>query len=224
MIKKLLAILTAGLLAMGLLVSQAGAQVLNGADCVFTFDKTGVGTSNPLSDAITWGTMSLTDDGNNIQVEFDLTSGYNITRIYLNYDFASGPTLTSLTLSNSSSSTIAFNPNGVNVDGYNVLGNSAGFFDIELLTPSGFSSSGTLSSGLNDLDPSLFAVPSLGDDFATYDIYAALFIDGGITGGTRWIFASTVECAPVPEPSTMLLLGAGLAGLAGVTWRRRKNG
>jgi hypothetical protein len=210
MIKKLLAILAAGLLAVGLLVSQAGAQVLNGADCVFTFDKTGVGTSNPLSDAFTWGTMSLTDDGNNIQVEFagDLTN-YSIAAIWLNYDFGSGPSLTNLTLA--STWTANIDENGINADGYF----SAGNFDIQINT-SGVPN-GILSSVSTDLDPSLFAVPN------NNDLYAALWIRSS-TLGDRFIFASTAECAPVPEPSTLLLLGAGLACLAGVTWRRRKNG
>ena len=50
--------------------------------------------------------------------------------------------------------------------------------------------------------------------------YSGLFTGdlGSITGGT---FTYTGGSAPVPEPSTMLLLASGLAGLA--IWRRKQN-
>ena len=218
MIKKLLAILTAGLLAVGLLVSQAGAQVLNGADCVFTFDRTYAGGGN-LSDplAVPLGTMSFTDVGNEIEVNIALDSTYtSISGLFLNYDFGSGPALTTLTLSNSTTWTAGVVANDVPADGY------SGRFDMKLSSGSTTQSlpfSGTLSlnGGLTNIDPSFFLQMDTNNL-----VYAAMLVN--FEGGSRYIFASTAECAPVPEPSTLLLLGAGLAGLAGVSLRRRKSG
>jgi hypothetical protein len=48
------------------------------------------------------------------------------------------------------------------------------------------------------------------------------YLDGGGLGGVR-MFVDSGPAAAVPEPSTLLLLGSGLAGLGGVAWRRRRQ-
>lgn len=48
------------------------------------------------------------------------------------------------------------------------------------------------------------------------------YLDGGGLGGVR-MFVDSNPATPVPEPSTLLLLGSGLAGLGGVAWGRRRQ-
>jgi hypothetical protein len=48
------------------------------------------------------------------------------------------------------------------------------------------------------------------------------YLDGGGLDGVR-MFVDSDPATPVPEPSTLLLLGSGLAGLGGVGWRRHRQ-
>jgi len=48
------------------------------------------------------------------------------------------------------------------------------------------------------------------------------YLDGGGLDGIR-MFVDSAPTAPVPEPSTLVLLASGLAGLGGIAWRRGRS-
>jgi len=83
---------------------------------------------------------------------------------------------------------------------------------------------GLNQSGYAHLDMQDFALPSAFQTQTLTDIQFA-GINAGYPQGEPFIAGLTVAggSAPVPEPSTFLLLGASLAGLAGLRLRRRNR-
>jgi hypothetical protein len=122
-------------------------------------------------------------------------------------------------------------PVSVMVSGHGPNGSATGTFQTEML-----SLDLSLSGGLAMIRESP-TLPSLGTTTITpigggqfhidsfFDVFTELSLDGGNT----WIpsdGSARVELNPTstPEPGSLALLGAGMVGLLGVAWRRRRRG
>ena len=81
--------------------------------------------------------------------------------------------------------------------------------------------SNTLSGQINAYRVSLTGFPL--NSFVHFDVSGTITLPSGNPQIRNAPFSHDAQASVVPEPGTLLLLGSGLAGLGGISWRRSRR-
>jgi len=170
-------------------------------------------TTNNLGINATIGTVTLTQQGGNVLVQFTANSGYSFKLAGGDLLFNSSSTLTTASIPNIMIDGTAY------TGGFKLTANQTrggfGLFSYDLVglkLPKGVVSATTISFVISNTTLAAFQPYKFGVHFC---------VGGGTGCGTgRTGFASNGPPSTVPEPGTLSLLGTGILGLAGFFRRR----
>lgn len=219
------AALVMGVLGVALVAMATPAQAL-------TFDLTSCHLSGGCGTATQFGTVTLTQSGANVNFDVVLNSGNLFVetgagdgKLFLFNDPNAGHTVTNITATLNGVDVTASVTGGLsgstNVASFNADGSGNWTAFVECTNSS--TCNGASGPDFNDLHftvtgatiAQLTTTNDLGNIFVA-DILCGQTGCGGLTG------LVDVNTAPIPEPTTLLLVGTALAGLGGA-WRRRRS-